>query len=366
MRISACLIVRNEERFLGGCLESISSEVDEIVIVDTGSTDASTEIARRHAAQVIEWPWTDDFAAARNVGLDAATGDWILYIDADERLSLPSGRRLADDLGGAEVFAVLVRFFPSLNSTPYWEYRLFRNDPRIRFRGAMHETVVPDLEALRRSIGARAAKGAATLTHLGYEGDLTPKFRRNLPWLRNAVAREPDRVYYWLDLARSLAGLGETEEALIVAREGFRRATERGDDRERAVGSALADVLATLLDERGEDSLAVIEAGLVLKPAQPRLLLLKARRLIAIGRLQEAHDILAGLCAVDVESMIDATLAYDRSLFNRSAPHLLGITLLRLGKPGEAAAAFARAAADGPDEAGYADNVAALRRASLG
>jgi len=366
LRLSACLIVKNEERFLAACLDSILPHVDEIVVVDTGSTDSSIEIAQARRARVMNYAWADDFAAARNTGVDAATGDWILYIDADEQLSLPAGRSLADNLGGDGAFAGLVRFFPRLNSTPYWEYRLFRNDPRLRFKGAMHETIVPDLEALRRSIGAEVVQSPATLIHYGYEGDLTPKFRRNLPWLRDAVAREPDRLYYWFDLARSLAGLEETTEALAVAREGFQRATEQLDDRERAVGSALADLLATLLVEVGEDPLPVIEAGLRLKPEQPQLLLSKARRLIEIGRLAEAHAIVAKLCAVDADAMIDATLAYDRSLFTRTAPHLLGITLLRLGRTAEATAAFARAAADTPEDRGYAEQVAHLQRASLG
>ncbi|WP_299641803.1 glycosyltransferase, partial [Devosia sp.] len=69
MRISACLIVKNEQPFLDGCLLSLGGLVDEIVVVDTGSTDTSIGIARRHGARVIEWAWRSDFAAARNVGL---------------------------------------------------------------------------------------------------------------------------------------------------------------------------------------------------------------------------------------------------------------------------------------------------------
>jgi tetratricopeptide (TPR) repeat protein len=336
------------------------------VVVDTGSTDASVALAQERRARVMPYQWSEDFAAARNAGLDAATGDWILYIDADEQLSLPAGESLTDGLRGDGVFAAVVRFVPKLNSTPYWEYRLFRNDPRLRFKGAMHETIVPDLEALRRSVGARVVKSPATLIHYGYEGDLTPKFRRNLPWLREAVDREPDRLYYWLDLARSLAGLGEIAEALVVAREGFQRATERLDDRERAIGSALADLLATLFAEGGEDPLPVIEAGLRLKPEQPRLLLAKARRLIELSRLAEAHNILTDLSAIDVDSVIDATLSYDRSLFTRTTPHLLGLALLRMGRTAEAAAALARVAADAPEDVSYNAQVALLRRASLG
>ncbi|MGO9882155.1 MAG: glycosyltransferase family 2 protein, partial [Solirubrobacteraceae bacterium] len=85
--LSGALIVRDESRVLSDCLASIREIVDEIVVVDTGSVDDSVEIARRYGARVIHHPWRDDFAQARNAALDAARGEWILYIDADERLS---------------------------------------------------------------------------------------------------------------------------------------------------------------------------------------------------------------------------------------------------------------------------------------
>lgn len=89
--ISAALIVRNEERYLEGCLASLAGNVDEVVVVDTGSTDNSTRIADNFCVKLLHRPWTGDFSAARNYALDAASGDWILYIDADVRLRLPTG-----------------------------------------------------------------------------------------------------------------------------------------------------------------------------------------------------------------------------------------------------------------------------------
>ena len=88
MRITASLSVRDEAHNLGDCLKLLKPVVDEIVIVDTGSIDSSPDIARDHGALVIEQPWQNDFAAVRNTGLGRASGDWILYIDADERLQL--------------------------------------------------------------------------------------------------------------------------------------------------------------------------------------------------------------------------------------------------------------------------------------
>ena len=84
MRISACYIVRNEAAKLERSLASLEGAVDEIIVVDTGSSDDTVKIAEAHGAQVFHFPWQDDFSAARNVSLSKATGDWILVVDADE------------------------------------------------------------------------------------------------------------------------------------------------------------------------------------------------------------------------------------------------------------------------------------------
>ena len=87
MRVSLCVIARDEAEALGPCIESARPVVDEIVVVDTGSSDETIAVARAHGANVIEAPWTDDFAAVRNIGLAQASGAWVLTLDADERLS---------------------------------------------------------------------------------------------------------------------------------------------------------------------------------------------------------------------------------------------------------------------------------------
>src|SRR5690606_29929897 len=86
LQVSAALIVRDEAAMIGGCLESLRGHVDEIVVVDTGSADATPQIVASYGARLLHHEWNGDFSAARNRALDAVSGDWILYIDADERL----------------------------------------------------------------------------------------------------------------------------------------------------------------------------------------------------------------------------------------------------------------------------------------
>ncbi len=95
MRISLCMIVKDEEEMLPRCLAAVAEHVDELVIVDTGSTDRTVEIAESFGADVVEFPWNGSFADARNVSLDRATGDWILWLDADEVLDDGPGRAAA-------------------------------------------------------------------------------------------------------------------------------------------------------------------------------------------------------------------------------------------------------------------------------
>ena len=86
-RLSVCMIVKNEERFLGQCLASVKDIAHELIVIDTGSTDRTVEIALEHGAQVGHFEWCNDFAAARNASIAPATGDWIVFLDADEELS---------------------------------------------------------------------------------------------------------------------------------------------------------------------------------------------------------------------------------------------------------------------------------------
>lgn len=95
--LSLCMIVRNEEQNLSECLDSVKNVVDEIIVIDTGSTDETVGIAESYGAQVEHFPWCDDFSKARNESIKYASGDWILWLDADERL-LPESIPVLQDL----------------------------------------------------------------------------------------------------------------------------------------------------------------------------------------------------------------------------------------------------------------------------
>src|SRR5439155_24590556 len=139
-RVSLCMIVRNEEANLPACLSSADGLVDEILIVDTGSTDATKAIAADFGARVVDFPWVDSFAAARNEGLRHASGDWIFWLDAEDRLDEDNRGRLRALLAGlqddnaAYVMKCLCLPDGSGTATLVDHVRLFRNRPDIRWR----------------------------------------------------------------------------------------------------------------------------------------------------------------------------------------------------------------------------------------
>jgi tetratricopeptide (TPR) repeat protein len=349
-RITAALIVRDEAAMLGGCLESIRDHVDEIVVVDTGSVDRTQEIATAGGARLLKFDWCGDFAAARNFALDAATGTWILYIDADERLEIPPAKRLAAFFSAGGHAAIRLKFRPRLGYSPYSEMRLFRSDARIRFEGRIHERVVRSVLAVCESDGLTIGQTEATIQHLGYEADQSAKHHRNLPLLMRAVEDDPDRVYYWWHLGETLAAVGDCEKAETALRTAIQTARRTGKPLSRLQAVLAFHRLARLCLEAGEPSRAdaVLDEGLAMRPGDPALRLLKGRALVDLERYAEAMLILTDLPLAEPESFFDPDMAYDLRIFGEWAYDLIGLARFRAGQFEEARLSFLAAASRSP------------------
>jgi tetratricopeptide (TPR) repeat protein len=356
--VAAAIIVRDEQRFLPGCLDSLAGRVDDIVIVDTGSTDATIEIASRPDVRLIHHVWQQDFAAARNVGLDAVTSDWVLYIDADERLNLPQGGRLADYIDPASV-AGFVRFQPKTGYTRYWERRLFRSDPRIRFVGKIHETMVAGIERVRSEEGLVVVQTTVKIDHLGYDGDQSRKHGRNLPLLEAAARADPRRTYYWHHLVETLAATGRPEEAAAAAEQGIASAERAAGAEQSAAASLIYQYLARVEVERGGNPLPVIAKALERVPDDYALWHMRGHALLAVDQPAEALEVATRLLAIDPERL-DGWLAFEAGLFGDLACELAALSCLRLGRRSRAAAYFAKAAKLAPHEPSYRTNAVAL------
>ncbi len=349
--LAATLITKNEELVLDACLASITSVVDEIVLVDTGSTDATVSIAERHGAHVHHHPWDGDFSAARNAALDRTDCAWILYIDADERLATVSRAEIERLLGSAHEVAFRILLKPDSRSTPYREYRVWRHDPRIRFEGVIHEKVVPSIHRVADEDARPVGLADLLLIHVGYEGDQTRKHRRNLPLLRRQLEVEPGNLFNLHHLARVLAGLGEHDEAEEVLERAANVARARPDD---PLGSLAVAELLRLRHLRGEDVGELVAEARRLYPENFHILFLEARYLVDHDRYDDALARFDELLAVDTRKLPDLGPAYDERIFGTLALEGRAFCLFQLGRFAEAATAYDEAARIAPDDSSFA------------
>lgn len=349
--LSAAMIVRNEERVLEGCLRSLQDVVDEVVVVDTGSADRSRQIALDLGARLHDVRWTDDFAAARNAALDLARGRWILYVDADERVRPGRAAAVRGQLEAPAVVGYQVRLHPRPRHTGYWELRLFLNDPLIRFRGVIHETIWPGLHAYRASRGGSVARSELVLDHVGYEGDQHAKHRRNLPLLLQALRADPTQVYHWCHLADIYAALGKDDQAERAWRRAL-RVTRRRPRPQPEDSLAYVGLLQWRL-RRGRDVAALLAEARGRFPGHLQLAWLQGRWLMQAGRYAEAIPVFEALLAGAAAAEAEGAVAYDLRLLDVLPYDSLATCHFRLGHYAESRRYFELAAAREPDRLEY-------------
>jgi glycosyltransferase involved in cell wall biosynthesis len=184
--LTLSMIVKNEEKYLKDCLESVKNLVNEIVIVDTGSADNTVSIAKEYNAKVYNFEWCNDFSAARNYALSKSTGDWILYLDADERLepgSIHELKKILNTVTKAGYFCT-VKSIDSENERDHSirYVRLFKNSPDIKFHGKVHEQITDSLI----ENGYQIQHSKIVINHIGYDvskEEKEKKAKRNLELL---------------------------------------------------------------------------------------------------------------------------------------------------------------------------------------
>jgi len=211
--ISLCMIVKNEEKNLPECLENIKDVVDETIVVDTGSSDNTIEVAKRLGARVYHFKWCDDFSAARNESIRHATGDYIIYLDADDRIDKENAEkllRLKRDLPEAKDMAYSLKIVlpsPKGLSNSAYQFRLFPNLPGIQFERPIHEQITPSLK--RKEI--KGIFSDISIQHMGYREPwlLRAKAERNLRILQRELAKDPEDWFVHYFLAQTYEVLGE-------------------------------------------------------------------------------------------------------------------------------------------------------------
>ena len=233
--ISLCMITKNEEKYLGQCLNSVKDVVDEIIIVDTGSTDKTKAIAKKFDAKILDFKWADDFSAARNESLKHAAKDWVLVLDADEVIEKKDLEKIKSLVENDSEFAGfqleqrsyinnffegalkndsdfdLAKKYPSY--IPNFLVRLFKNTLGIKFKYRIHEIV----EDTMKEKNLKYKKTDVILHHFGSLKDgkvIDEKSQQYSKIILKQLEEEPENLRYNYQAARMYLGKNDFENSL--------------------------------------------------------------------------------------------------------------------------------------------------------
>lgn len=225
VRLSQCMIVKNEEKNIRQALNWGKGIVSEQIVVDTGSSDHTVQIAEEMGAKVFHFPWNNDFSAAKNFALEQAGGEWIAFLDADEYFSeedtkkiLPLLKRIEKQFSVEEMPQIVRSMLANLDDsgkvfTTAMQSRIFRNIPLLRYENKIHEQL--SFKGKGKIITLDATD-ELTIYHTGYSDAAykeTGKIGRNLSLLKQEVEREPENYNAWSYLGDTLLAEGKLEEA---------------------------------------------------------------------------------------------------------------------------------------------------------
>jgi glycosyltransferase involved in cell wall biosynthesis len=321
------MIVRNEERFLEGCLHSIRDVADEIVVGDTGSTDRTPDIARDLGAKLYNVPWAEDFSAARNQVLEHAKGTWILSIDADERLRPIPRSHIELFVKDPANIACYVLMHPMTGWTGNWVIRLFRNDPRIRFEGIFHETLWEALQKVISTDNKEIGFSNLVLDHLGYDGDQDEKHVRNLSLLLREIERDPNREHIWTHLGLVYDALGEND----LAEKAWNRSIEIVRNKEDGYIYGYIYYIEWRL-RHGQPVNGILNEVMAYCPSNPYLYWLKGRLLMDENRYDDAIPFFERLMLWGEKRDFNrSSMCYPTAIFDVNACDSLATCHFRLG-----------------------------------
>ncbi len=300
LRLSLCMIVRDEQEMLPRCLAAVAGAVDEIVVVDTGSRDATVEIARSFGARVLFHEWSGCFAQARNVSFDAAEGDWLLYLDADEVLveeDAPLLRSLTGRTWREAFYLSETSYTGDLRdgtAVTHNALRVFRNRPEYRFEGRLHEQIAPRLPGY---LPERLEATGVRVEHYGYLGAVRgarEKSRRNIELLRLQEAESPPTPFLHYNLGSEYAAANEPAAALAEFERAWELLRELPDRASYEFAPALTNRMVRALRACGrpEDAIARAEQGVERFEGFTDLVYEQALAAIALGQERRARELL--------------------------------------------------------------------------
>ena len=370
-RLSLCMIVRDESKFIAGCLDSVRGVADDVIVVDTGSSDDTAEIARSRGARVLHHAWQNDFSAARNESLRHCTSEWVLILDADERLAPAQEEALrrccGDETAAAHTLLVRSRStLPTGVSVQVMPYaRLFRNDPRFRFEGTVHEQISPSIARA----GGKVIPSAVIIEHLGYGQGmdaLQKKAERNLALLHERLRENPLDAYACYHIGSTSIMFQRYREAIT-----FLQRALRGNGLPKSLQAIVWNLLAEAELRSGSPGAAgeCCRASLALAPVQLTARWYLVGALLAgrnyAGAIAPLREILEIFFEVPSPPPLDVSV--DLQMDEWRVRQIMGQCLWKTGDTSGALRCFAHALRLNPSSGEIQSNYAtALRAAGAG
>ncbi|MCC9294201.1 glycosyltransferase [Clostridium sp. WLY-B-L2] len=240
MSISLCMIVKNEEDVLIRCLESVKYIVDEIIIVDTGSTDSTVEIAKKYGARIFYYKWDDSFSSARNYSLEKATKEWILIMDADDEFEKKDSDKLLELVNNknSQTYVYFLRTLSYSGDRPTFEsvtmnlnVRLIKNGKGYKFVGDIHEQIVPPPNHTYHSQDVKVEN--IRFYHYGYLNEIIKnknKRKRNMNLISRSLEQNSNNSFMLFNMGNEYYAMAQYKKALeyymksyksFVPQEGF-------------------------------------------------------------------------------------------------------------------------------------------------
>ncbi|MEK4992762.1 glycosyltransferase [Listeria sp. FSL L8-0308] len=280
--IALCMIVKNEQEHLRRCLDSVKNKVDQIVIVDTGSTDETVNIAKEYTNDVHHMEWDNNFAAARNESIKYATTDYILVLDADEYLEGSADLQKEITSGADYYFTKIHNIMSFERALNHLAIRIFSNSKDLYYQNRLHE----HLNIMDEKRNLISGQAGLVIMHTGYTDEMMEgreKAKRNLPLMLKEVEENPT-VYNLFNMGRTYMWVGKYEKAITFLKRAYPMSKNL---------TIASDLIITLCRSLGEtkrynEALQILQEAVVVHPKEVDLLHLQALYFMEIGYYRDA------------------------------------------------------------------------------
>jgi tetratricopeptide (TPR) repeat protein len=357
------MVVKNEEVNLPRVLSSIQGLADEVIVVDTGSSDRTKEIALSYGAKTFDFPWCDDFSAARNESLKHATMEYILWLDGDDEVAVEDHGPIKEHLRKNPGTGVYLRVVSNSvgGTTEFAQLRIFPNLKGIAFEGKVHEQIYASCAGR----GVRFTHCGARISHFGYSTAeiLREKFLRNKAMNERELEENPENILALVFLARALRGLEEDEEALKQMRKVLEIANP-GTYRDM-LSVTVVDMAAALCRlHREQEALSLLRKWVGLLDSPPLVAFTLGEVLFKLGNYEDAYRVLLPLKDVTFDREI---MPLDTKVMRLNLNKCLGVSALFAGDAVRAEQCFTRSLEEDPgnDEACHYLSLAKERRGDI-